>query len=108
MYRLKHADSVPIRPAIFKTGFPVSGHMIPNIAIVSDNNSDPTHLNAIALRDALLSSPEEVEQYLGLKVIDTLNTVPKDTPTKEPIKKVSKETKEVKSSKDSKEAEEWV
>lgn len=110
MYSLKHANSVPIKPTSFRTGFPVSGHMIPNIAIVSENNSDPTHLNAIVLRDALLSSPEAVEKLLGLKVTDILNnSVPKEKPTQqEPTKKVSKETKEVKPSKDSKEVEEWV
>lgn len=110
MYKLKHASLVPIRPSMFRTGFPINEHMIPNIAIVSDNNSDPQHLNAIVLREALLSSPETVEQLLGLKVTDILTkSVPEETPQQpEPKKKVSKETKEVKPSKDSEEVEEWI
>jgi hypothetical protein len=111
MYRLKHANSVPIRPSIFRTGFPVQDHMVPNIAIVSENNSDPVHLNAIVLREALLSSPEEVEKLLGLKVKDVLNKpVPKATPKpKEPKQEDVKETKEVTPSQESKEVDdEWA
>ena len=116
MYKLKHANSVPIRPSMFRTGFPVNQHMIPNIAITSINNSDPTHLNAIVLREALLSSPEEVYYLLGLKVVDVLNksthevkSEPKPKPTKiEPKKKVSHETKEEKPSQDSKGVDEWL
>lgn len=110
MYRLKHANSVPMRPAIVRIGFPVAEHMIPNIAIVSDNNSDPLHLNAIVLREALLNSPEAVEQLLGLKVKDVLNKpVPKTTPKpKEPKQEDVKETKIETPSQDSKEVDEWV
>lgn len=105
MYKLKHASLVPIRPSMFRTGFPVNEHMIPNIAIISDNNSDPQHLNAIVLREALLSSPEAVEKLLGLKVEDILNKPVLKEESKqvtEPTKTKSKETKS------SKEVEEWV
>lgn len=110
MYRLKHANSVPIRPSLIRTGFPVNEHMIPNIVIVSDNNSDPLHLNAIMLREALLNSPEEIEKFLGIKVKDVLNKpAPKTTPKPvEPKKEDVKETKEVTPSQDSKEVDEWM
>ena len=110
MYRLKHANSVPIPGQPLRIGLPIYAHTTPNIAIVSVNNMDVIHLNADVLRDALLSSPKEVEQLLGLKVTDILTkSVPEETPQQpEPKKKVSKETKEVKPSKDSEEVEEWV
>jgi hypothetical protein len=80
--------------------------MIPNISIVSLNNSDPTHLNALALRQALLNSPEEVKALLGLEVVDIFaKPVPKK-PTEEPKKQVP--TKSKKTSKESKEEEQWV
>ena len=106
MYRLKQANLVPIRATAIRLGLPIYEHTIPNIAIVSVNNMDPIHLNAAILRQALLNSPAEVEALLGLKVEDIVNKpVPKETPKKEPIKKVSKETK---TSKESKEDEEWL
>lgn len=110
MYRLKHANSVPIPGRSLRIGLPIYEHTVPNIAITSPNNMDVIHLNAMVLRDALLSNPEEVKQLLGLKVIDALaEPVPEESPKKEePKKKSTKETKEVKSSQDSKEAEEWV
>ena len=109
MYRLKHANSVPIPGQPLRIGLPIYAHTTPNIAIVSVNNMDVIHLNADVLRDALLSSPKEVEQLLGLKVIDAkAQPVPEETPTVEPPKKVSKETKASKESKESKEVEEWV
>lgn len=111
MYSLKHANSVPIRPSIVRIGFPIQEHMVPNIVITSDNNSDPVHLNAIVLRDALLSSPEAVESLLGLKVKDVLSNkpVPKTTPKpKEPKKEDVKEAKEETPSQDSQEVDEWV
>lgn len=107
MYRLKHANLVPIRPSIIKTGFPEQNHMIPNIAIISSNNSDPLHLNAIILREALLNSPEEVSKLLGLKVFDILNSsVPKSTTKAEPKKQDVKKSHT--SSEQSKEVDEWV
>ena len=109
MYRIKHASSVPIRPSLVRIGFPIQEHMVPNIAIVSENNSDPIHLNAIVLRNALLNSPKEVEQLLGLSITDTLNTtVPETQPqSTEPKKEDVKETKKVTPSKKAKEEEEW-
>lgn len=114
MYRLKHASVVPVPGRPLRVGLPIYQHTEPNIAIVSSNNMDPVHLNAVVLRQALLNSPEEVEAFLGLKVIDIYaepikeaQPVPKEKPAKlEPQSKTKKETKP---SKESKEAdEEWV
>jgi hypothetical protein len=108
MYRLQHANSVPIRASALRVGLPIYEHTIPNIAIVSRNNTDPVHLNAQVLRQALLNSPEEVAQLLGLRVIDLTNKPVSKQPTKEPKKEIKKETKPKTSSKESKEVDEWV
>jgi hypothetical protein len=115
MYSLKHASAVPMPGRQLRVGLPIYEHTIPNIAIVSANNSDPIHLNAMVLRAALLANPEVTEQLLGITVMDAYTRkivdapVPKETPTQpEPEKKVSKESKSKESKKLSKEEEEWV
>ena len=113
MYRLKHANVVPVRGRPLRVGLPIYAHTEPNIAIVSANKMDPDQLNATVLRQALLNSPEEVEAFLGLKVVDIHaippkepQPVPKENPTQlEPTTTVSKQQK---TSKESKEVEEWV
>lgn len=105
MYKLKHANVVPIKSQALRIGLPIYEHTIPNIALVSTNNMDPIHLNATVLRAALLNSPEEVAAFLGIKVIDLYaRPVPvPEKPTEEPKQKEQKKT-----SKESKEGEEWV
>lgn len=107
MYRLRHANSVPIRASSIRLGLPIYEHTIPNIAIVSVNNMDPVHLNATVLRQALLNSPAEVEALLGLKVEDIVNKpVPKE-PTEEPKETVVVKPKKATATKESKEVDEW-
>ncbi len=107
MYRLKHASLVPIRANALRLGLPIAEHTIPNIAIVSVNNMDPIHLNAHILRQALLNSPEEVANLLGLRVFDlTKAPVPAESTKEPPV--VVKATKPKVISKASKEDEEWV
>lgn len=114
MYKLKHANVVPIKSSALRIGLPIYEHTIPNIALVSTNNMDPIHLNAIVLRDALLNSPEEVKNLLGLQIVDLFSTaVPQpiqtsQEPIEEPKKKVEKQIKTKQTSKESKEVEEWV
>ena len=113
MYKLKHANEVPIKASALRVGLPIYEHTIPNIAIVSANNMDPIHLNAIILRQALLNSTEEVKHLLGIQIIDLYSKAgtPIQTsqePTQEPEKKVTKQTKPKQTSKESKGVEEWV
>lgn len=113
MYKLKHASEVPIRGNVVRTGLPVYEHTLPNIAIVSPNNMEPLHLNAVMLRIALLNSPEFVEKFLGLKVEDitqkqTVNNQSTPSKPKEPKKKVEKKIIETKTSTESEEVNEWM
>lgn len=125
MYKLKHASEVPIRGNVVRTGLPVYDHTLPNIAIVSANNMEPLHLNAVMLRIALLNSPEFVEKYLGLKVENISEkqnaseatetkatqeeqTAKKPSKPKEPKKKVEKKVIETKTSTESEEVNEWM
>jgi hypothetical protein len=113
MYKLKPANAVPVRASALRIGLPVYEHTFPNIALVSSNNMDPIHLNAVVLRQALLNSPEEVKHLLGLQVIDLKNQTPEPVqtstiPTEEPKPKIEKQTKSKQTSKESKEVEVWV
>ena len=77
MYTLKPSNQVYVpRLQPIRTGLPIPEHTHPDIALVSQHNTEPLLLNSIMLRDALLNSPELLKM-LGLKVTKITPKEPK-------------------------------
>lgn len=76
-YFLEHSSKVSnagINPV--RLGLPVSLHTINDICLCCRGSSEFIPLNAVILREALLSDPEKTKQFLGLEVKDILKPKP--------------------------------
>lgn len=83
-YFLEHSSKVSnagINP--IRLGLPVELHTVNDICLCCRGSSEFIPLNAVILREALLSDPEKVKTFLGIEVTDILNK----QPSKKEVKK---------------------